>query len=79
MSGLALGLVIFAFMLALMVVRIPIALAMFIAGASGYLYQMQWDPSPLLNSLKSTAYARLSNYDLLVIPLFLMMGITSRS
>lgn len=74
MTGLSLGLLIFAVMLALMVVRVPIALAMFIAGAGGYLYQLQWDVLPLLNSLKSTAYARLSNYDLLVIPLFLMMG-----
>jgi hypothetical protein len=29
---------------------------------------------PLLNSLKNLAYARLSNYDLIVIPLFLLMG-----
>jgi C4-dicarboxylate transporter DctM subunit len=29
---------------------------------------------PLLKSLKNLAYARLSNYDLIVIPLFLLMG-----
>ena len=28
----------------------------------------------LLNSLKHLAYARLSNYDLVVIPLFMLMG-----
>jgi len=32
------------------------------------------DATPLLASLKNLAYARLSNYDLVVIPLFLLMG-----
>ncbi|MCZ2105109.1 MAG: TRAP transporter large permease [Burkholderiales bacterium] len=73
MSGIAVGSLVFAFLLALMVVRIPIGIAMFIAGAGGYVYLTDsW--MPLLSSLKNLAYARLSNYDLVVIPLFLLMG-----
>ena len=72
MSGMTVGLIIFLVMLALMVIRIPIGIAMFIAGAGGYVYYTGFEP--LLNWLKNLAYARLSNYDLIVIPLFLMMG-----
>jgi len=72
MSGLALGLAMFAGMLALMALRVPIAIAMFIPGAAGYLSIA--GEAPFLNLLKGIAYARLSNYDLSVIPLFLLMG-----
>jgi tripartite ATP-independent transporter DctM subunit len=72
MSGLGLGLAMFAGMLALMALRVPIAIAMFIPGALGYLAMA--GEAPLLNLLKGIAYARLSNYDLSVIPLFLLMG-----
>jgi len=72
MSGLALGLAMFGGMLALMALRVPIAIAMFIPGALGYLSMA--GEGPLLNLLKGIAYARLSNYDLSVIPLFLLMG-----
>ncbi len=73
MSGIAIGGIIFAVMLALMVVRVPIGIAMFMCGAGGYLY-LTGNVAALLNSLKNLAYARLSNYDLVVIPLFLLMG-----
>ncbi|MFO1323702.1 MAG: TRAP transporter large permease [Burkholderiales bacterium] len=73
MSGTAVGFVIFGVMLALMVVRVPIGIAMFSVGAAGYVY-LTGNPGALLNSLKNLAYARLSNYDLVVIPLFLLMG-----
>ena len=73
MSGIAVGGIIFAVMLALMVVRVPIGIAMFMCGAGGYLY-LTGSTAGLLNSLKNLAYARLSNYDLVVIPLFLLMG-----
>ncbi|MBI3093626.1 MAG: TRAP transporter large permease [Rhodocyclales bacterium] len=63
----------FGILMALLVLRIPIGIAMFMVGAGGYLY-LVGDALPLLNSLKNLAYARLSNYDLVVIPLFLMMG-----
>src|SRR5947209_18129358 len=74
MSGIQLGLVIFAIMLSLMVVRVPIGIAMFMVGAGGYVYVTGGNVAVLLNSLKNLAYARLSNYDLVVIPLFLLMG-----
>jgi len=47
---------------------------MFIVGAAGYVYLTGGNVLALLNSLKNLAYARLSNYDLVVIPLFLLMG-----
>ncbi len=72
MSGLQLGLAMFAGMLALMALRVPIAIAMFVPGALGYLSIA--GEAPFLNNLKGLAYARLSNYDLSVIPLFLLMG-----
>jgi len=74
MSGVEVGSLIFAIMLALMVVRVPIGIAMFIVGFGGYAYLTGGNFAALLNSLKNLAYARLSNYDLVVIPLFLLMG-----
>ena len=73
MSGTSVGFIIFGVMLALMVVRVPIGIAMFAVGAGGYVY-LTGNPNALLNSLKNLAYARLSNYDLVVIPLFFLMG-----
>jgi len=72
MSPTTLGLIMFAGMLLLMAVRVPIAAAMFIPGALGY-----WaltNDSALLNLLKGSAVARLTVYELSVIPLFLLMG-----
>jgi tripartite ATP-independent transporter DctM subunit len=59
-------------MLALMALRVPIAISMFIPGAVGY--ALLASPATLLNQLKGAAWARLSLYDLSVIPLFLLMG-----
>jgi tripartite ATP-independent transporter DctM subunit len=59
-------------MLALMALRVPIAISMFIPGAVGY--ALLASPTALLNQLKGAAWARLSLYDLSVIPLFLLMG-----
>jgi tripartite ATP-independent transporter DctM subunit len=72
MSPLLLALCIFGVMLALMVVRVPIAVAMFAAGAFGYLYQVGLPP--FLNNLNGLAFARFASYDLSVIPLFILMG-----
>jgi C4-dicarboxylate transporter, DctM subunit len=72
MTPTEIGLLMFAGMLVLMAIRIPIAAAMFIPGAVGY-----WaltNQSAMLNLLKGSAVARLSVYDLSVIPLFLLMG-----
>jgi tripartite ATP-independent transporter DctM subunit len=72
MTPTAIGLLMFAGMLALMTLRVPIAAAMFIPGALGY-WAMTNDAA-LLNQLKGSAVARLTVYDLSVIPLFLLMG-----
>jgi tripartite ATP-independent transporter DctM subunit len=65
-------LLIFGIMLLLMAVRIPIAIAMFVAGAIGYVAQAGW--LPLANFLNTEAFARFASYDLSVIPLFILMG-----
>jgi len=62
----------------LLVVRVPIAYAMIVVGAAG----MTWmnGPKVLLAQLKNLAYTQFSNYDLTVLPLFLVMGaLASRS
>jgi tripartite ATP-independent transporter DctM subunit len=72
MTPTLIGLAMFAFMLVMMALRVPIAAAMFIPGALGY-----WaltNDAALLNQLKGSAVARLTVYDLSVIPLFLLMG-----
>ena len=66
------GVVMFLAMIVLMAVRMPIAAAMFIPGALGY-----WainNEMALFNLLKGSAVARLTVYELSVIPLFLLMG-----
>ncbi len=72
MTPLLLTLLIFGVMLGLMAVRIPIAIAMFVAGCAGYLLQAGW--LPLANFLNTQAFARFASYDLSVIPLFILMG-----
>ena len=72
MSATAVGVTMFGAMLALMALRVPIAAAMFIPGALGYL-ALAGEPA-LVNHLKGAAVARLTVYDLSVIPLFLLMG-----
>lgn len=72
MTSLAMAALIFAAMLLLMALRIPIAIAMLSAGCLGYVLQAGW--SPLAHFLNNLAFARLTSYDLSVIPLFLLMG-----
>lgn len=72
MSPLTLTLAIFGVMLVLMAIRVPIAIAMFGAGALGYGLQSGW--LPLANFLNNQAFARFASYDLSVIPLFILMG-----
>ena len=74
MSGSSTGFILFGILLALMVVRVPIGIAMFMVGAGGYVYLSGGESLALMMQLKNLAYARLSNYDLVVIPLFLLMG-----
>ncbi len=72
MSAITLALVIFGIMLVFMAIRVPIAVAMFAAGAIGYVMQTGW--GPFSSFLNSQAFARFASYDLSVIPLFILMG-----
>jgi C4-dicarboxylate transporter DctM subunit len=72
MTGGTIALALFAGMLTLMALRVPIALAMLVPGAIGYVAMAGWPP--FSSFLKGLAWARLANYDLTVIPLFLLMG-----
>jgi C4-dicarboxylate transporter, DctM subunit len=67
-----LGLAMFVAMIVLMALRVPIAAAMFIPGLAGY--WLMSDTATALNFLKGSAVARLTVYELSVIPLFLLMG-----
>ena len=72
MIPLVLTALIFGTMLAMMAIRVPIAVSMFSAGAIGYLAQTGW--LPFSNFLNTQAFARFASYDLSVIPLFILMG-----
>jgi tripartite ATP-independent transporter DctM subunit len=72
MTSLEIGLLLFGAMLVLMALRVPIAIAMFVPGAIGYVALSS--ETALLNHLKGAIYSRFSVYDLSVIPLFLLMG-----
>lgn len=72
MTSIQIGLTLFAAMIALMALRVPISMAMFVPGAVAF-----WliaGEAPLLSQLKGHAFARFSVYDLSVIPLFILMG-----
>ena len=72
MTATGVGLAMFGAMLALMAVRVPIAAAMFVPGALGYM--ALGGEAAFLNLIKGSAVARLTVYELSVIPLFLLMG-----
>lgn len=74
MSGIEIGITMFGILLVMLVFRVHIGITMFLVGAGGFLTMTGGDLSPFLNMLKNLAYARLSNYDLAVIPMFLLMG-----
>ncbi len=74
MSGMAVGLSGLAGLLVLLVLRVQIAVAMLLAGAVIYVASSDWALNGLLYTLSDLAYARLSNYDLAVVPLFILMG-----
>jgi len=74
MSGMTIGLIMFAVLLVLLALRVHIGIAMFIIGGAGFLVMNDYQSLPLLATLKNVAYARFSNYDLAVIPLFMLMG-----
>ena len=59
-------------LLALIVVRVPIAYTMILVGAVGA--AIESGPAVVLYQLKDLAYSQFSNYDLSVLPMFILMG-----
>jgi len=73
-SGLSLGLVALGITVVLLVMRVHIGITMMAGGAACFWAVNNGDLSALLFTLNNLVYSRLSNYDLAVIPLFVMMG-----
>jgi C4-dicarboxylate transporter, DctM subunit len=72
LAGFELALAAIAAMVALLIVRVPVSIAMLAVGMSGYVLMSGVDP--LLNYMKTAAFWRFASYDLSVIPMFLLMG-----
>lgn len=66
------GLVGLVILIALIAIRIPIALAMAAVGIGGIV--LLSGPAILMSQLKTLAYGVFSNYDLSVVPMFVLMG-----
>ena len=74
MSGLSLGLIALAITMILLVMRVHIGITMMVGGVACFWAVNDGDLSALLFTLNNLVYSRLSNYDLAVIPLFVLMG-----
>ena len=74
MSGMTIGMIMFAVLLLMLAMRVHIGVGMFIIGGAGFLAMNDYAAAPLLNAVKNLAYSRFSNYDLAVILLFMLMG-----
>lgn len=78
MSTTTTGLICIALMLALMALRIPIALAMAVAGFTGFAWIVAFDPAMAI--LENAPFETLTNYNFSPIPMFILMGVlASRS
>lgn len=73
MSDLALGYLSFPFLLLLIFLRAPIGLAMMLCGIGG-LWIATDGTTVFMARLKSEVYSTFSNYNLSIIPMFLLMG-----
>jgi tripartite ATP-independent transporter DctM subunit len=73
LSNLEIGLASFPALLVLIFLRVPIGLAMFLAGFVG-LYLINGNPNMALAKLKTESYTTFSNYSLSIVPMFLLMG-----
>jgi hypothetical protein len=72
MSSFAIAVAGITTLIALLVIRVPVAVAMITVGIGGYVSIAGW--LPLLNLSKTLTYAAFSNYDLSIIPMFLLMS-----
>lgn len=73
MSNLGIGILSFVILLALVFLRVPIGLSMFLCGAIGS-WIVTGSTIPILSQLKQVTYSTFSSYDFSVVPLFLLMG-----
>lgn len=73
MSDIAVGVLSFPALLLLIFLRVPIGLAMFVAGLVG-LVIVTGDTNTAFSRLKSETYTTFSSYSLSIIPMFLLMG-----
>jgi tripartite ATP-independent transporter DctM subunit len=72
MTPLAIGLIGILGFLALVALRMPIAIAMALAGFAGFSYMVS--PQAAMNMVAKEMYSNLSSYSLSVIPMFVWMG-----
>lgn len=72
MSPLVVGAIGFSVLLAMLIIRIPIGVAMLAVGMVGFVTMTSIDA--LLNILKTQLFYQFLNYELTVIPLFMLMG-----
>jgi tripartite ATP-independent transporter DctM subunit len=71
-AGLLIGIFGLVVLVGLIALRVPIAYTMILVGIAGILWQS--GPAVLLNQLKDLGYSQFSNYDLTVLPMFILMG-----
>lgn len=74
MSGMGMGLVAMTVTLVLLVLRVHIGVTMLAGGMLCYLAVNEGDVEALFFTMNNLVYSRLSNYDLAVVPLFVLMG-----
>ena len=72
MTSVAFGALLFGVCLLLIVLRMPVAVAMFVVGGFGFASLAGW--GAFLNLLNTLPFGRVSSYTLSVLPLFLLMG-----
>ena len=73
MSALEIGIWSFPALMVLIFLRVPIGLAMFLAGLGGMIL-VTGDGTVALARLKSETYSTFSSYSLSIVPMFLLMG-----
>src|SRR5664279_4851134 len=74
MNSIAVGAWIVGGLLLLLLLRVHVGVGMFFAGAVALIVMTNGATQPVLYTLNNLIYARLSNYDLAVLPLFVLMG-----
>ncbi len=72
MSNVEIGAALFLGAVGLIALRLPVGIAMLLAGGLGYAAITGW--WPMLNALKTLTFSRFSSHTLTVIPFFLLMG-----